>query len=73
MKSFRILKRINDGKRSGGYSSPFLLIESESNGKNEIISKREIIMNVLIWLVIALAAGIIEACTTALVSVWIGQ
>ena len=28
-------------------------------------------MNVLIWLVIALAAGIIEACTTALVSVWI--
>lgn len=28
-------------------------------------------MNVLIWLVIALTAGIIEACTTALVSVWI--
>lgn len=31
----------------------------------------EVIMNVLLWLIIALAAGIIEACTTALVSVWI--
>lgn len=36
-----------------------------------ISADKEIVMNVLIWLVIALAAGIAEACTTALVSVWI--